>query len=174
MCENFGMAKYLNGKVRITLEQNNTVSVFESENVSMSSTPGGLGVNIGINYAKKVDTTSCAKVEGYTRDERPLCEAPQSPEEQEMIAAAKNRELSVLQAAKIVADAHREAERRIENADHKLNLAIQGYLHTGQGNVTASKVLEKSGIWASEDRTAAVACAELDKLYGVDTLNSGL
>lgn len=86
-----------------------------------------------------------------------------------MITAAQIRELAVLEAARKVADAHRSAEMLIENADHRLNVAIQKFLHTGQGNVAASKVLEKGGIWASEDRTAAVACAELDKLYGVDT-----
>lgn len=168
------MAKVINGKTRITIE--NAASkpmVFETTSVSISSNNGGEHHHIAVAPARRV-SLSCAKVEGYSRDDRAICDPQQSQEEQDMIAAAQAREMAVLEAAKRVADAQSAAEMLIENADHRLNVMIQKFLHTGQGNVAATKALEKGGIWASEDRTSAVACAELDKLYGVDTLHNGL
>jgi hypothetical protein len=117
---------------------------------------------------------SCAKIEGYSRDESALCDPPVDPTAEAMIAAAREAEQATLVAAAMIQDAKRGAQRLVEDYNHLLNQAILAYMHTGKSNMDATKVLEGSGIYASEDRTEAVACAMTHRLYGVDKNDLGL
>lgn len=167
------MAKLLDGNTVVTIQNEKFgTTVFESHDVTLSSLNKGLSYSLVVNSAVQ-SSESCAKVDGYSRFEKLVPLATQKAE-QTMIDAAQIVERTVLMAARNIKDAERAAQKMIDDANAHFNAAILAYLHTGKGNMEATKALEKAGVWATEDRTAAVACFELDKLYGVDTLETGV
>lgn len=168
------MAKLLSGKTTITLDNEyQGVTIYDAPYVSVSSMDKGMNYSIVTDTAKQVPTPTVRRTSAPVTLPDPVDEATRKAEES-MIRSARNAERSVLEAASIVADAQREAQQTIADANLLFDKAILAYLHTGKGNVEASKVLEAAGVWATEDRTEAVACFQLDKLYGVDNLETGL
>lgn len=127
------MAKYLNGTVRITLEQNGTETVFESGNVSLSATGGQLGVNIVAHYAKKVDTTSCAKIDGYSKE--PSAEQKQELLRQQhadtILGVLKAAEESLVQAQMLRAKLEAEAELHKLESRGKIMKAVHDAIQAG-------------------------------------------
>lgn len=168
------MANLLSGKTFITLDNEfQGVTTYQASYVHISSMDKGKTYSISTDTAKK-SSTSCALVKGYSRDETALCDPPVDETAEAMIAAAREAEQAALIAAAMIQDAKRGAQRLVEDYNHLLNQAILAYMHTGKSNMDATKVLEASGIYASEDRTEAVACAMLHRLYGVDKNDLGL
>ena len=174
LCLNWGMAKLISGTVTIGFYDGPLFRTYKAEGGFISSTDGGKTHNISLNPAKHKVSTLVPDAQLPVRDERALCDAPVSPEAEAMVKAAQETEKAALDAALVVQDAQREAQEMLDHLNHDLNRKILAFLHTGKGNMDATKVLEAAGIWASDDRTAAVACFEVDKLYGVDTLDTGL
>lgn len=168
------MAKLLSGETIVTIENNGKSNVYKAGHVNISSLTRGNTYNIVVGEADMVGSHTRADVRGYDQFEKLVPLGVESRQEKAMIEAAQLAERAVLDAARIVQKAQTEAQALIENANSQFNQSILAYLHTGKGNVEASKVLEKAGVWATEDRTEAVACFQVDKLYGVDTLETGV
>lgn len=173
VCLNFGMAKYISGEHSIQIKDGNVLRTYKTTGVGIGSNDGGKTYSVTLHDAvidntEVLDNLSCAKIDGYS------IEPKQSAEEKAMVGAARIHERAVLDAAATVQDAIRQAEARINNAAHALNRSILDYLHTGKDSLDADEVLKEAGVQGTEDRTEAVACFQLDKLYGVDSPERGM
>lgn len=165
------MAKTL-GNVKITVENLYERYEFTSNSAAVGSETGGADHYLTTGRLfnmKKYPVVSAQAFSSGGWSIAGLDTPAQSADEKALIGAGKAQERAALRAARLIEQAHEQAEAIINDADHTLNMALMAYMHTGKSEEQAASVLLSAGIGGNDERAEQVARLEVEELYLLDT-----
>ena len=168
MCKSWGMARIINEKVRIIVQDGELVRVYETYQVAVSSTTAGLDYSLNLAQCKLTDTYVGKLVD----DVEAFYNTPSVPAKKDttfdaVIAAGKAQERAALEAARALQIAQDEAKEDLADANHRLHTAILDLIHKGKDSDEIVKALEAAGMHAFDTHVDRVTTFDTGEMYGV-------